>query len=179
MIDLAVVILVFAVLLALVALLQPLAQRLGLPHSVLLAGLGIALGAVPLLAPMAGGVGVLGGLGALALGSDAIVYLFLPILLFQAGLTIDVRRMIDDIAPVLLMAVVEPASLFAPLASSLALGGRLSLSHVRERTGDLGRSTGSLGRRQLLARGVKLGEVCPQLLHRRLARGTLEPMPSQ
>ena len=106
MIDLAVAILVFAVLLALVALLQPLAQRLGLPHSVLLAGLGIALGAVSLLGPMAGGVGLLGGLGALNLGSDAIVYLFLPVLLFQAGLTIDVRRMIDDIAPVLLLAVV-------------------------------------------------------------------------
>ncbi len=124
MIDLAVAILVFAVLLALVALLQPLAQRLGLPHSVLLAGLGIALGAVSLLAPMAGGVGVLGGIGALTLGSDAIVYLFLPVLLFQAGLTIDVRRMIDDIAPVLLMAVV------AVLVSTGAVG--LALAAVSD-----------------------------------------------
>ncbi len=124
MIDLAVAILVFAVLLALVALLQPLAQRLGLPHSVLLAGLGIGLGAVTLIGPMAGGVGVFGGINALTLDSDAIVYLFLPLLLFQAGLTIDVRRMVDDIAPVLLMAVV------AVLVSTGAVG--LALAAVSD-----------------------------------------------
>ncbi len=120
MIDLAVAILVFAVLLALVALLQPLAQRLALPHSVLLAGLGIALGAVSLIAPMAGGPGLLGGIDALRLGSDAIVYLFLPVLLFQAGLTIDVRRMVDDIAPVLLLAVVAVLVCIAVVGLALA-----------------------------------------------------------
>ena len=73
---------------------------------------------------MAGGVGLLGGINALALGSDAIVYLFLPILLFQAGLTIDVRRMVDDIAPVLLMAVV------AVLVSTGAVG--LALAAVSD-----------------------------------------------
>ncbi len=120
MIDLALAILVFALLLALVALLQPLALRLGLPHSVLLAGLGIALGAVSLLAPVDNGFALLGGVDALRLGSDAIVYLFLPVLLFQAGLTIDVRRMIDDVAPILLLAVV------AVLATAAVVGVALS-----------------------------------------------------
>ena len=40
------------------------------------------------------------------LSSDAILYLFLPILLFRAGLMIDVRRMLDDIAPILVLAIV-------------------------------------------------------------------------
>ena len=124
MIDLGLAILVFSLLLALVALLQPLAQRLGLPHSVLLAGLGIGLGAVSLLVRANDGFSVLAGIDVLSLGSDAIVYLFLPVLLFQTGLTIDVRRMIDDIAPILLLAVV------AVLVSTAAVG--LALAAVSD-----------------------------------------------
>ncbi|NNG04137.1 MAG: cyclic nucleotide-binding domain-containing protein [Inquilinus sp.] len=101
--EIAVTLLVLAVLAAFAGLLEPLARRLMLPHSVLLAGLGLGLGALAAAQP---GLGLLGDLENVALGADTIVYLFLPVLLFQTGLTIDVRRMLDDIAPVLLLAIV-------------------------------------------------------------------------
>ncbi len=40
------------------------------------------------------------------LDSEMILYIFLPILLFQTALTLEVRRIVEDIAPILLMAVV-------------------------------------------------------------------------
>src|SRR5690606_16150546 len=38
--------------------------------------------------------------------AETILSIFLPVLLFQAGLTIDVRRMMDDAVPILVLAVV-------------------------------------------------------------------------
>jgi len=104
------VLLVIAVLLVLVSLLQPLANRLRLPHSVLLAGLGIAFGVWSALSINLDWQGTVGELAAamarIELSSEAILYTFLPILLFQTGLTMDVRRMVDDLAPILMLAVV-------------------------------------------------------------------------
>ena len=37
---------------------------------------------------------------------DAFLYIFLPILVFDAALNIEVRRMMEDAAPILLLAVV-------------------------------------------------------------------------
>jgi CPA1 family monovalent cation:H+ antiporter len=51
--------------------------------------------------------------------SETFMYVFVPALIFQAALTIDVRRMIDDIAPILLLAVV--AVLVATAAIGLAV----------------------------------------------------------
>jgi CPA1 family monovalent cation:H+ antiporter len=123
--DIALAVLAIAVLLVLVALLQPLAARLSLPHSVLIAGLGIAIGGA---AAAAGAMGSGGPLYEFAhaltggeIRSEAILHIFLPILLFEAGLHMDVRRMMDDVAPILTLAVV--AVLVCSLVVGLALWG--------------------------------------------------------
>ncbi|WP_052120746.1 cation:proton antiporter [Inquilinus limosus] len=126
--DIALAVLAISILIVLVALLQPLATRLSLPHSVLIAGLGIALGSV------ASATGVIGGGGPLSefahavtggeIRSEAILHIFLPILLFEAGLHMDVRRMMDDVAPILTLAVV--AVLVCSLVVGVALWGTSS-----------------------------------------------------
>lgn len=96
-------------LLALVSLLPPLANRLALPFTVLLAIVGCALGLAVASHDFVG-PGVLGdfirAMGSLEISADAFLFIFLPTLLFEAALTIDVRRLMDDVGPMLLLAVV-------------------------------------------------------------------------
>ena len=40
------------------------------------------------------------------ISSTEVLYIFLPALLFEAALTIDVRRMLEDAAPIFLLAVI-------------------------------------------------------------------------
>ncbi len=104
-------ILAIAAALALASLLLPVAERFRVPHTVLLAMLGIALG---ILADRYGGQaqghGIVGelvnGLSSVTGKAEAFLYIFLPPLLFTAGLTIEVRRLIDDIWAVMLLAIV-------------------------------------------------------------------------
>lgn len=121
--EIVLIILVVAVLLALVSLTLPLADRLGLPSGVMLAVLGIVLGSLALAFGHIPELGFLGdlltGLRGFGLSADAFLLLFLPPLLFTAGLTIDVRLMIDEIAAVLLLAVV--AVVVATLVVGFAL----------------------------------------------------------
>jgi len=56
----------------------------------------------------------------LPIGSDAFLYIFLPALLFQSALTIDVPRMVDDAAPILMLAVV------AVLVATFVIGAALA-----------------------------------------------------
>ncbi|MFM2041998.1 MAG: putative Na+/H+ antiporter NhaP [Pseudomonadota bacterium] len=99
-------------LLVLVSLLPPLAQRLRLPYSVLLAVVGVAIGTIVQLAGQAVGerAGALGdflaALGGLEMTSAAFLYIFLPVLLFETALSVNVRRLLDDLWPILLLAVV-------------------------------------------------------------------------
>src|SRR5688572_18684829 len=97
-------------LLALTSLLPALAQRVRLPYSVLLALAGSALG---LLIAVGGdmpagfvGTDFLDALSNFHISSQAFLVIFLPTLLFETALAIDVRRMLNDVAPILLMAVV-------------------------------------------------------------------------
>jgi CPA1 family monovalent cation:H+ antiporter len=96
-----------AILIVFIALVEAAAARLALPQSVMLAGLGIVLG---LLAAYGDGVPALAPLALLfrelPLSADAITLLLLPPLLFDAALRIDARRMLDDAAPIFLLAVV-------------------------------------------------------------------------
>ena len=103
--------LAIAMVLMLVSLLVPVAEWLRLPHTVLLALCGMALGfAGSWIAGSSRSFGVLGdaflGLRNLEVGGDVLLSLFLPPLLFTAGLTIDVRRLFDEVAAVLLLAIV-------------------------------------------------------------------------
>lgn len=107
--DIAITVFGLAGLLGLVSFLPPVASKLGLPYTVLLAIVGCALGAMVALAPDPTGAGLAGdfveALRGLDISSAVFLYVFLPLLLFEAGLAIDVRRMVDDLAPILLMAV--------------------------------------------------------------------------
>ena len=109
--DIIYALLAIAMVLTLVSLLVPLAERLRLPHTVLLAIAGMALGFAGTWVTADGhSLGVLGdafaGLDKLEVGTDVFLPLFLPPLLFTAGLTIDVRRLLDEVFAVLLMAIV-------------------------------------------------------------------------
>ena len=42
----------------------------------------------------------------LPVSSDTFIYVFLPLLVFEAAITSDVRRMLEDAAPILMLAVV-------------------------------------------------------------------------
>ena len=83
---------------------------MALPASVLLAGAGIALGTFATIVQHAEAGGVLGKFArrfsSLPIGSDAFIYILLPALLFQSALTIEVPQMLEDAAPILLLAIV-------------------------------------------------------------------------
>ena len=93
-----------------VALCQPLAVRLGLAPVVLLAVVGAAIGAASSdlihsrLSPHFGEI--VRTFADLPVGSEVFIYVFLPLLVFEAAITADVRRMMEDAAPILMLAVV-------------------------------------------------------------------------
>jgi CPA1 family monovalent cation:H+ antiporter len=99
--------------LLLISFLPPLAQRLGLPDTVLLAALGSLLGLGITLSHTTGvGPGhqvildFLSSLGDLEITSHLFLAVFLPILLFETSIKIDGRALIEDLGPILVMAVV-------------------------------------------------------------------------
>ncbi len=126
MTDIIYALLAIAMVLSLVSLLVPLAERLRLPHTVLLAIAGMGLGFLCTWITSAGyEFGVVGdiflGLIKLEHGTDVFLPLFLPPLLFTAGLTIDVRRLFDEIFAVLLMAIVAVLVCIAGVAGAVHL----------------------------------------------------------
>lgn len=111
------IILGFAFLLALIAPLPPLAARLRLPYTVLLAvlgcGLGIATGIADQLELGLLGLGItelFQALGRLEVSSAVFLWVFLPLILFDSAIEIDSRSLLEDIGPVFLMAVVAVAA---------------------------------------------------------------------
>lgn len=122
--DIVVIITVIASLFLVIGAGEPLAARLRLPYSVILAALGvmIASGATFLLRtdltdalnPVAEAI------LNLPIRSNVFLYVFLPTLLFQATLGMNLRRMADDWAPILVLAVV------AVVAATFAVGYALS-----------------------------------------------------
>ncbi|HEY1384913.1 MAG TPA: cation:proton antiporter, partial [Dongiaceae bacterium] len=110
MVDIGLTVFGITGLLALTSLLPALAQRLKLPYSVLLALAGSALG---LLVAARGQMpdwwmttDFLNVLSSFHISSEAFLVIFLPTLLFETALAIDVRRMLNDVAPILVMAVI-------------------------------------------------------------------------
>jgi CPA1 family monovalent cation:H+ antiporter len=103
---------------------EPLAARMRLPYSVILAVLGIVigLGATFFLntdltdALNPGAQAIID----LPIRSDVFLYVFLPTLLFEATLGMNLRRMLDDWMPILMMAVV------AVIVATLSIGYALS-----------------------------------------------------
>jgi Na+:H+ antiporter len=108
--DTVLTVLTVTTLLGLVSLLLPLAERFSVPYSVLLALVGIAIGAATHIPEpyLRGGVvrDLIGTLHDFGLSAESLLYIFLPPLLFEAALNIDVRQLGDEVAPVLLLAVI-------------------------------------------------------------------------
>jgi len=116
------VVLGFATLLLVVSVLVPIAKRFQVPFTVLLALVGVGLGFVQNAGGDGAGIGSLmvHAIGSLKIPAEGFLYVFLPPLLFAGGLTVDVRRLFDDIAPVLTLAIV------AVLLCTFAVGFSLS-----------------------------------------------------
>lgn len=116
-------VLVVAALLILIGALQPASRVTGLPFTVLLAIVGIVIGAGASwllrteLTDAFNDVAIL--VLELPISSQIFLNVFLPILLFQGAITIDVRRMATDMAPILFLAVV--AVLVSTLVAGVAL----------------------------------------------------------
>lgn len=102
-----------ASLLAVAVAVEPLARRLDVPLSLLLVIVGAFLG-------IALDIGEHPIGHALTLSSEGFLYLFLPVLLFETAIVIDVRRLLEDVWHILLLAVV------AVLAATIVVGFTLS-----------------------------------------------------
>ena len=103
--------LAISMVLVVVSLLVPVAERFRLPHTVLLAIAGMAMGFLGSWVVSSGlRLGALGdafvGLDKLNVSAELFLPLFLPPLLFTAGLNIEVRRLFDEISAVLLLAII-------------------------------------------------------------------------
>ncbi|WP_436643848.1 cation:proton antiporter domain-containing protein [Microbaculum sp. FT89] len=109
MLALADTILIIAGLLVVVSVLQPLARRFGLPNAVVLAFVGVLIGFAATALVQFGRTPGLDTMAEMVLGvpitSAGFIHIFLPVLLFQAALDVDVRRMMDDAAPIFALAV--------------------------------------------------------------------------
>ena len=111
--DLAVIVALVSALFVLIGIADPVAARLRLPVTVILAAFGIALGAgaswfwrtdlTDALNPVA--LAILN----LPIKSSLFLYVFLPILIFQVTLSLNLRRMLDDWVPILVLAVLAVA----------------------------------------------------------------------
>ncbi|HYV89399.1 MAG TPA: cation:proton antiporter [Candidatus Polarisedimenticolia bacterium] len=119
-------------LLTLVGFLPALSRRVNLPYTVLLAVVGLGLGGLILATRNVVGMGPLSdflqALRGFAIPADAFLAIFLPTLLFETALAIDIRQLMDDVAPILLMAVV--AVLVSAFCVGLTLAFVFSISIV-------------------------------------------------
>ncbi|PTX03854.1 cation:proton antiporter [Pararhodobacter aggregans] len=121
--DIVAIVAITAGLFAVIGLSEPLAERLRLPATVILALLGIAIGVASAWLIASRETEMLTAAATLIqnlpIRSNFFLYVFLPTLIFQVSLTIDLRRMLDDWVPILLLAVV------AVVISTLAVGWAL------------------------------------------------------
>jgi monovalent cation:H+ antiporter, CPA1 family len=132
MLDTALVLLVIAGLLAIVGLCRPLAARLRLPSSALLAGIGVAIGLAPTVARSLGSAHWIDHAAALFSGlpvsATMLLYVFLPLLVFEAGVVTDVRRTVEDAAAILVLAVVVTVFTMAVIGLALWPFARMPLA---------------------------------------------------
>ncbi|MGR3571433.1 cation:proton antiporter [Brevirhabdus sp.] len=124
--DIIVITTIIASLFLVIGAAEPLAARLRLPYSVILAVLGVMIGLgatfflrtslTDALNPVAEAI------LELPIRSNVFLYVFLPTLLFQATLGMNLRRMLDDWVPILVLAVV------AVVVATLSVGYALAWS---------------------------------------------------
>lgn len=121
--QLPIILSVIALLLVVISVAQPLAGLVRLPFSVLLAVIGILIGGAALFLLKTDLTNVFNEIALAVLNfpidSQVFLYVFLPTLLFQTSLTLDVRRMVPDWVPILVLAVL--AVLIATMVIGFAL----------------------------------------------------------
>ncbi|GBQ98906.1 Na+/H+ antiporter [Acetobacter nitrogenifigens DSM 23921 = NBRC 105050] len=129
--GLAAVLLAIALLLVIVSAVQPLARRLEVSETVLLAVVGIVIGGGADLVLRTTYTDSLSGVASNAINgvaetlldfpvsSEVFLLIFLPVLVFQGAMVIDVRRLADETATVLLLAVVAVAVSTATIGLAL------------------------------------------------------------
>jgi len=124
--DIVIVTTIIASLFLVIGAAEPLAARLGLPNSVILAVLGVLIGLGAIFFLRTELTDVLNPAAEAILGlpirSNVFLYVFLPTLLFQATLGMNLRRMLDDWVPILVLAVV------AVVVATLGIGYALSFA---------------------------------------------------
>lgn len=122
--DIVLLTTIAASLFVLIGLAEPLAARLALPYSVILAVLGILIGAAAIFFLRTSLTNALDPVAeailALPIRSNVFLYVFLPTLIFQATLEMNVRRMLDDWVPILTLAVVAVVVATLTIGYSLA-----------------------------------------------------------
>ncbi|MEX2453062.1 MAG: cation:proton antiporter [Rhodospirillaceae bacterium] len=126
--DIVVITAIAASLFLVIGIAEPVATRLRLPYSVILAAIGVLIGVAALfflhtdltdaLKPVAEAI------VGLPIRSHVFLYVFLPTLLFQVTLGVDLRRLLDDWVPILVLAVL------AVVVATLAIGYALSWTGV-------------------------------------------------
>ena len=98
------------VLLLIASLLQPAAKRLNFPFTVLLAAAGVVLGVIVMVVPDKESAGIAGdflhAIENLDITSEAVFFLFLPALIFESAMSINVRHLMKDIKPILMLAII-------------------------------------------------------------------------
>lgn len=126
MMDIALVVTIIACLFLVIGMSEPLAARVGLPYTVVLALVGILIGVgagyfratdlTDALNPVAEAI------LNFPIRSNVFLFVFLPTLLFQVTLGLNLRRMLDDWVPILILAVV------AVVVATLTIGYALSVA---------------------------------------------------
>jgi len=122
--DIIIVTAVIASFFLVIAMAEPLAAKLRLPYSVILAILGMLIGSGAIFFLRTELTDVLNPVSEAILGlpirSNIFLYVLLPTLLFQTTLGMNLRRMLDDWVPILVLAVV------AVVVATLSVGFALS-----------------------------------------------------
>jgi monovalent cation:H+ antiporter, CPA1 family len=120
--------LVLAAFLVVISFVQPAAERLQVPYTVLLAFVGVTVGGVSsflLYTPLTTAFdAIVAPIVNLPISASIFLIVFLPLLLFHASLTIDLREIAQDAAPILTLAIL------AIFAAAAAIGVGLSLAGV-------------------------------------------------
>lgn len=108
--DIVVVITIVASLFLVIAAAEPVADTLKLPYSVILACVGLMIGMAATFLLHTEITDAFNPVAEtilnLPIRSNTFIYVFLPTLLFQVTLGIDIRRMLDDWVPIIVLAVV-------------------------------------------------------------------------
>ncbi|WP_206338650.1 cation:proton antiporter domain-containing protein [Formicincola oecophyllae] len=108
--ELAAILLTLAFLLLLVSMVQPLARKIRIPDTVLIALLGIGLGSAAAAVTSSLGLDLFEGpaeaLMSFPINSEGFLFIFLPLLVFQGALDIDVRSLAHETGTVLGLAIV-------------------------------------------------------------------------